>query len=84
MKKTDWLKVEKKWLAEDGKTALKGTELPVSITVQLYKVNDSGVGEKVDGKTLELNAGNNWKGQFTGLDENAQYYVVEEPEVTGF
>lgn len=84
MKKTNWLKVEKKWLAEDGKTALKGTELPVSITVQLYKVNDSGVGEKVDGKTLELNAGNNWKGQFTGLDENAQYYVVEEPEVTGF
>lgn len=82
--KTNWLKVEKKWLAEDGKTALKGTELPVSITVQLYKVNDSGVGEKVDGKTLELNAGNNWKGQFTGLDENAQYYVVEEPEVTGF
>lgn len=84
MKKTDWLKVEKKWLAEDGKTALKGTELPVSITVQLYKVNDSGDGEKVDGKTLELNAGNNWKGQFTGLDENAHYYVVEEPEVTGF
>lgn len=84
MQKTNWLKVEKKWLAEDGKTALKGTELPVSITVQLYKVNDSGVGEKVDGKTLELNAGNNWKGQFTGLDENAQYYVVEEPEVTGF
>lgn len=82
--KTNWLKVEKKWLAEDGETALKGTELPVSITVQLYKVNDSGVGEKVDGKTLELNAGNNWKGQFTGLDENAQYYVVEEPEVTGF
>lgn len=84
MKKTDWLKVEKKWLAEDGKTALKGTELPVSITVQLYKVNDSGVGEKVDGKTLELNAGNNWKGQFTGLDENAQYYVVEDPQVAGF
>ncbi len=84
MKKTDWLKVEKKWLAEDGKTALKGTELPVSITVQLYKVNDSGVGEKVDGKTLELNAGNNWKGQFTGLDENAHYYVVEDPQVAGF
>lgn len=84
MKKTDWLKVEKKWLAEDGKTALKGTELPVSITVQLYKVNDSGVGEKVDGKTLELNAGNNWKGTFTGLEQDAQYYVVEEPEVTGF
>lgn len=80
MQKSGWLKVEKKWLDVDGKTALKGTDLPESITVQLYKVN----GEKVEGKTLELNAGNNWKGKFTGLDENAHYYVVEEPEVTGF
>lgn len=80
MQKSGWLKVEKKWLDVDGKTALKGTDLPESITVQLYKVN----GGKVEGKTLELNAGNNWKGKFTGLDENAQYYVVEEPEVTGF
>lgn len=80
MQKSGWLKVEKKWLDVDGKTALKGTDLPESITVQLYKVN----GEKVEGKTLELNAGNNWKGKFTGLDENAQYYVVEEPKVTGF
>lgn len=78
MQKSGWLKVEKKWLDVDGKTALKGTELPESITVQLYKVNDSGVGEKVEGKTLELNAGNNWKGQFTGLEEDAQYYVVED------
>ena len=84
MQKSGWLKVEKKWLDVDGKTALKGTELPESITVQLYKVNDSGVGEKVEGKTLELNAGNNWKGKFTGLDENAHYYVVEDPQVAGF
>ena len=84
MKKSGWLKVEKKWLDVDGKTALKGTDLPESITVQLYKVNDSGDGEKVAGKTLELNAGNNWKGTFTELDENAQYYVVEEPPVAGF
>lgn len=84
MKKSGWLKVEKKWLDVDGKTALKGTDLPESITVQLYKVNDSGDGEKVAGKTLELNAGNNWKETFTGLDENAQYYVVEEPQVAGF
>lgn len=84
MQKSGWLKVEKKWLDVDGKTALKGIELPESITVQLYKVNDSGVGEKVEGKTLELNAGNNWKGQFTGLEEDAQYYVVEEPPVAGF
>ena len=78
MQKTNWLKVEKKWLAEDGKTALKDADLPESITVQLYKVNDSGVGEKVVGKTLELNAGNYWKGQFTDLDPDAQYYVVED------
>lgn len=78
MQKTNWLKVEKKWLAEDGKTALKDADLPESITVQLYKVNDSGVGEKVVGKTLELNAGNYWKGQFTDLDPNTQYYVVED------
>lgn len=76
--KTNWLKVEKKWLAEDGKTALKDADLPESITVQLYKVNDSGVGEKVVGKTLELNAGNYWKGQFTDLDPDAKYYVVED------
>lgn len=84
MQKSGWLKVEKKWLDVDGKTALKGTELPESITVQLYKVNDSGDDEKVVGKTLELNAGNNWKGKFTDLDENAQYYVVEDPQVAGF
>ena len=78
MQKTNWLKVEKKWLAEDGKTALKDADLPESITVQLYKVNDSGVGEKVVGKTLELNAGNYWKGQFTDLDPDAKYYVVED------
>ena len=84
MQKSGWLKVEKKWLAEDGKTALKDADLPESITVQLYKVNDSGVGEKVEGKTLRLNAGNYWKGQFTGLEEDAQYYVVEDPQVAGF
>lgn len=84
MQKSGWLKVEKKWLAEDGKTALKDADLPESITVQLYKVNDSGVGEKVDGKTLKLNAGNYWKGRFTGLEEDAQYYVVEDPQVAGF
>lgn len=78
MQKTNWLKVEKKWLAEDGETALKDADLPKSITVQLYKVNDSGVGEKVVGKTLELNAGNYWKGQFTDLNPDAKYYVVED------
>ena len=31
-----------------------------------------------------MNAGNYWKGQFTGLEEDAQYYVVEDPQVAGF
>lgn len=84
MQKTNWLKVEKKWLAEDGETALKDADLPKSITVQLYKMNASGVGEKVGGKTLELNAGNYWKGQFTDLDPDAKYYVVEEVSVDGY
>lgn len=78
MQKSGWLKVEKKWLAENGKTALKDADLPESITVQLYKMNASGGGEKVEGKTLKLNAGNYWKGQFTDLDPDAKYYVVED------
>ena len=84
MQKSGWLKVEKKWLAEDGKTALKDANLPdgTSITLKLYKVD--GDANPVDTKTLTKGDGNNWKCKFTGLDENAHYYVVEEPEVTGF
>ena len=29
-------------------------------------------------KSLTLKADNNWKGQFTDLDPNTQYYVVED------
>lgn len=81
MKKSGWLKVEKKWLAEDGRTAL--TDLPedTSITLKLYQV---GVADPVQTKTLTKGDGNNWKWKFTGLGENAQYYVVEEPPVAGF
>ena len=81
MQKSGWLKVEKKWLAEDGRTAL--TDLPedTSITLKLYQV---GVADPVQTKTLTKGDGNNWKWKFTGLDENAQYYVVEEPPVAGF
>lgn len=83
MQKSGWLKVEKKWLAEDGKTALKDADLPegTSITLNLYKV---GVADPVDTKTLTKDDGNNWKWTFTGLNENAQYYVVEDPQVAGF
>lgn len=83
MQKSGWLKVEKKWLAEDGKTALKDADLPegTSITLNLYKV---GVADPVQTKTLTKGDGNNWKWKFTGLEGDAQYYVVEEPPVAGF
>ena len=82
MQKSGWLKVEKKWLAEDGRTAL--TDLPenTAITLNLYKVDNEV--NPVDTKTLTKDDGNNWKWTFTGLDENAQYYVVEEPQAVGF
>lgn len=82
MQKSGWLKVEKKWLAEDGKTAL--TDLPegTAITLKLYEVD--GEANPVDTKTLKKDDGSNWKWTFTGLNENAQYYVVEEPQVAGF
>ena len=81
MQKSGWLKVEKKWLAEDGKTAL--TDLPedTAITLKLYKVGEA---EPVKTQTLTKGDGNNWKWKFTGLEEDAQYYVVEEPQVAGF
>lgn len=84
MQKSGWLKVEKKWLAEDGKTALKDADLPdgTAITLKLYKVD--GEANPVKTQTLTKGDGNNWKWTFTGLDENAQYYVVEDPQVAGF
>lgn len=82
MQKSGWLKVEKKWLAEDGRTAL--TDLPgnTAITLKLYKVD--GEANPVVTKTLTKGDGNNWKWTFTGLDEDARYYVVEEPQTAGF
>lgn len=81
MKETNWLIVEKKWLAEDGKTAL--TDLPedTAITLKLYKVGEA---EPVKTQTLTKDDGNNWKWKFTSLEEDAQYYVVEDPQVAGF
>lgn len=82
MQKSGWLKVEKKWLAEDGRATL--TDLPegTAITLKLYKVGDET--NPVDTQTLTKDDGNNWKWKFTGLEEDAQYYVVEEPQVAGF
>lgn len=81
MQKSGWLKVEKKWLAEDGTTTL--TDLPegTSITLKLYKVDGT---DPVQTKTLTKGDGNNWKWRVTNLDPSAKYYVVEEPTVKGF
>lgn len=51
MQKSGWLKVEKKWLAENGKAAL--TDLPedTAITLKLYEVD--GEANPVDTKTLK-------------------------------
>lgn len=72
-KKTNWLNVTKVWQDSDGKPL---TENLPEITVHLYKIVNSK-GEDT-GETLTLNAGNNWTGQFTELDPNTKYYVVEE------
>lgn len=81
MKETNWLIVEKKWLAEGGTTTL--TDLPdgTSITLKLYKVDGT---DPVQTKTLIKGDGNNWKWKVTNLDPSAKYYVVEEPTVKGF
>lgn len=82
MKKTNWLIVEKKWLAEGGTTTL--TDLPdgTSITLKLYKVG--GDANPVDTKTLTKGDGSNWKWKVTNLDPDEKYYVVEESAVKGF
>lgn len=81
MKETNWLIVEKKWLAEGGTTTL--TDLPddTSITLKLYKVDGT---DPVQTKTLKKDDGSNWKWKVTNLDPSAKYYVVEEPAVKGF
>lgn len=71
--KTNWLNVTKVWQDSDGKPL---TENLPEITVHLYKIVNSK-GEDT-GETLTLNAGNNWTGQFTELDPNTKYYVVED------
>lgn len=72
-KKTNWLNVTKVWQDSDGKPL---TENLPEITVHLYKVVSGQV--EATSLSLRLNAGNNWTSQFTELDPNAQYYVVED------
>lgn len=72
--KTNWLNVTKVWQDSDGKPL---TENLPEITVHLYRRNADGTNTDME-KSLTLKADNNWKGQFTNLDPNAQYYVVED------
>ena len=70
--------VSKVWNDSDNQDGIR----PLTITVKL-------LADDVDtGKTLELNADNNWTGTFTDLDEyqNGQkiVYKVEEVEITGY
>lgn len=74
--KTNWLNVTKVWQDSDGKPL---TENLPEITVHLYRRNADGTNTDTDmEKSLTLKADNNWKGQFTDLDPDAKYYVVED------
>lgn len=72
--KTNWLNVTKVWQDSDGKPL---TENLPEITVHLYRRNADGTNTDME-KSLTLKADNNWKGQFTDLEPDAQYYVVED------
>lgn len=73
-KKTNWLKVTKVWQDSDGSSL---TENLPEITVHLHRRNADGTNTDME-KSLTLKADNNWTGQFTDLDPDAQYYVVED------
>lgn len=73
-KKTNWLKVTKVWQDSDGSSL---TENLPEITVHLHRRNADGTNTDME-KSLTLKADNNWTGQFTDLDPDAKYYVVED------
>ena len=72
--KTNWLNVTKVWQDSDGSSL---TENLPEITVHLYRRNADGTNTDME-KSLTLKADNNWEGQFTDLDPDAKYYVVED------
>ena len=72
--KTNWLNVTKVWQDSDGKPL---TENLPEITVHLYRRNADGTNTDME-KSLTLKADNNWKGQFTDLNPDTKYYVVED------
>lgn len=64
------LRVLKVWEDNDNAAGVR----PESVTVDLL-----GNGKVYD--TVELSAGNNWRHTWTGLDESAQWQVVEREQV---
>lgn len=71
--------VEKIWNDNDNQDGVR----PDSVTVNLL-----ADGAKVEGKTLELNADNSWKGEFEDLDAYKDgkkiKYTVTEDDVAGY
>lgn len=72
------INVSKAWEDNDDQDGIR----PDSITVKLFADG------KDTGKTLVLDAKNNWTGSFTGLDKSANsktiVYTVEEVQVDGY
>lgn len=76
--KTNRLTIQKLWYDKDGNTIDETTKLPDSITVDLYKRNDTNsAGTYVD--TFTLNAGNDWNISYDVplADLECYFYVVE-------
>ena len=76
--KTNRLTIQKLWYDKDGNTIDETTKLPDSITVDLYKRNDTNsAGKYVD--TFTLNAGNDWNISYDVplADLECYFYVVE-------
>lgn len=74
------LKVRKLWKDPDG--YYKTADLPESITLQLYTIDENGQKTKVENATITPQDGK-WEYTFTNLDPTA-HYVVEEASVSGY
>ena len=76
---TTAVSVEKVWDDADDQDGMR----PKEITIRLL-----ANGEEVAGKTLTLNAANDWAGSFSGLDVYSEgvaiVYTVEEADVAGY
>lgn len=74
------LKVKKLW--KDPDDNYKTADLPESITLQLYTIDENGQKTKVENATITPQDGK-WEYTFTNLDPTA-HYVVEEASVSGY